>query len=375
MGRTRTGSICLKDDVIYARVRWTDDEGKRKEKIKRANNKTHARQLIQKMLREIDDYGTRFMEFEEVKFEQLADYYKKHHTKPAQFVQGRKISGRRSLHTHKYIIPIFTEHFGSKKLRSITHADLSRFRVERLNTPTRHETQRSIATVNRELEVLRNMFNIAMREGWILKNPFNSGPPLIQTAHEKMRERIITVEEEKQMLAACTGRREHLKALIICALDTGMRRGEILSLVWDDIDFENKLLHIKAFNTKTERERWLAPTPRLLAQLAMLYEKSDKNSDSRVFGIKDNFKRSFDYVRQLVGLPEVRFHDLRHTAATRLVQKDVPLPLVGRILGHTLANTTMRYVNANIETARIAAEALASFTDTENKSDSETIIH
>ena len=54
MGRIRTGSICLKDNVIYARVRWTDDDGKRKEKTKKAENKTHARQLIKKMLREID---------------------------------------------------------------------------------------------------------------------------------------------------------------------------------------------------------------------------------------------------------------------------------------------------------------------------------
>jgi integrase len=57
------------------------------------------------------------------------------------------------------------------------------------------------------------------------------------------------------------------------------------------------------------------------------------------------------------GLPDVRFHDLRHTAATRLVAAHLPLPEVGRVLGHTQANTTYRYVNANIETTRRAAAA------------------
>jgi integrase len=72
-------------------------------------------------------------------------------------------------------------------------------------------------------------------------------------------------------------------------------------------------------------------------------------------------KRSFDTVRRAVGLEDVRFHDLRHTAATRLVGANIPLSEVGRVLGHTQANTTYRYVNANLETAKRAAAALDAF--------------
>lgn len=363
MGRSREGGIKMRNGMPYARVRWIDDNGRQREKCKRADSKTQARQFIKEMIRELDDYGSQSLELELTTFNGLADYYEQQHLKPAEYVGGRKVSGLRSMHTQNYVLKVFRSYFGKKTLRSIRYGDLARFQRERINTKTIHDKQRSIATVNREFEVLRNMFNIALREGWILRNPFMSGPLLILKSHEVTRERIITPAEEELLLAACTGRRSHLRALIICALDTGMRRGEILTLTWEDVDFENQLIRVKAFNTKTQRERLLAMTPRLMKELLVLYEASTKQSAKIIFGIEDNFKKAFAYARKLAGLPEVRFHDLRHTAATRLVQQNLPLPLVGRILGHTQANTTMRYVNANVETARRAAEALTNFRD------------
>ena len=80
-----------------------------------------------------------------------------------------------------------------------------------------------------------------------------------------------------------------------------------------------------------------------------------------MFGILDNVKRSFTAARTKAGLNDVRFHDLRHTAATRLVGAHIPLSEVGRVLGHTQANTNFRYVNANVETTKRAAAALDAF--------------
>src|SRR5437868_5941731 len=81
----------------------------------------------------------------------------------------------------------------------------------RLRTPTRCKLdddgkpigQRSITSVNRELALLRRMFNVAYREGWLLKNPFHSGEPLISLADEVKRERILTRDEEARLLEAC----------------------------------------------------------------------------------------------------------------------------------------------------------------------------
>jgi integrase len=127
------------------------------------------------------------------------------------------------------------------------------------------------------------------------------------------------------------------------------------------VDLENGLLNIQAFHTKTMKERQVAITTRLALELERLKASTPDNAKGLVFGIFDNVKRSFTAARNKAGLKDVRFHDLRHTAATRLVGAHIPLSEVGRVLGHTQANTTYRYVNVNVETARRAAAALDMF--------------
>ncbi|HEX6187869.1 MAG TPA: site-specific integrase [Pyrinomonadaceae bacterium] len=134
-------------------------------------------------------------------------------------------------------------------------------------------------------------------------------------ADERKRERIVTREEELRLLTACENRyRKHLRPIVICALDTGMRRGEIFGLKWSDVDFEERVLTIRAFNTKTMQERQVSFTTRLMIELERLWEESPKNRDFLVFGFTDNVKKSWTSVRAKAGLPDVRFHDLRHTA-------------------------------------------------------------
>jgi len=109
------------------------------------------------------------------------------------------------------------------------------------------------------------------------------------------------------------------------------------------------------------RERQVAMTPRLELELRQLRQAAPPDWTGLVFGIKDTVKRSFDTAKRNANLKDVRFHDLRHTAATRLVQGHIPISEVGRVLGHTQTNTTYRYVNANAETARRATDVLAEF--------------
>jgi integrase len=220
---------------------------------------------------------------------------------------------------------------------------------------------------------LRRMLNIAEREGWITRNPFAAGDSLISVCDERKRERIITREEESRLLEACTGRRAHLRPIVICALDTGLRRGEILKLRWRDVDMEAGLIVIQAFNTKTMRERQVAITVRLYRELKKLWSSSANTSSALVFGITDTFRTAYYGACRTAGLSDVRFHDLRHTAATRLIGGDISLPEVGRLLGHTQPATTYRYVNANIETARRAAMVLDAVNSETNLESSRTI--
>lgn len=352
--------IKIIDGNYWARITYVDQYGKRRELKRRADNKTHAKQLVQKLLLEIEQYGTRSFDKAQMTFEQLIQYYQDKYLVAPKYVDGRKVAGLRGYKKSAFAIEALKEYFGKKKIRSITSGDLEGYKLTRLNTPTqRGKKQRSLATVHRELALLSRVMGVAHREGWINRNPFHATDKLISVAEEKKRDRVLTREEEKLLLEQCVGIRKHLKPIIICALDTGMRSGEMFSLKWKDVDLDKEIITIEALNTKTLQTRQVALSFRLAEELEKLFNLA-KSPEDLIFGIA-SAKRAFATARTDAKLTDLRFHDLRHTAATRLIQQGIPLQEVGRILGHTQANTTYRYVNANTDTARRAADALNQF--------------
>ncbi len=398
MARHRTGAAIVKwkekngkrIKLWYACVSYFDEQGKRRQWLKKpdeGNTKTAARELAKKMLDELEGQGEKAIDSANMTFAQLAEFYKETYLVDPEYIDGRKVVGLRNKYDFELRLNVLKIFFRGRKLRSITHGDLEKYRTTRLKTPivvgrnTRGtdkpgnpvQRQRSIATVNRELSLLRRVFNVAVENGWMLKNPFSMGKSLINPGNEKPRERILTKQEEDKLIAACTNYRAHLKPIIICALDTGMRRGEMFKLKWSDIDFANRMIFVRAFNTKTMRERQVAMTERLSQELVKIYESSNKSSDELIFNIATSIKTAFTKIKQIAGVPDLRFHDLRHTHATRLVAAHISLSEVGRALGHTQANTTYRYVNANVETARRAAAALDEFNNIDIKNERSVI--
>ncbi len=351
MSRPRTGSIFKFNGQIFARITFTDQFGKRRDIKRKAFSRTHARQIIKELLREVEEQGEQSLDSSRLTFAQLASHYKERYVTPARFIESRKVSGLRSHYEVKRIVKILEEHFGSKRLRAITHGDIVQFKTDRLDKVVKFKKapsrQRSIATVNRELAVLRRMLSIALREGWILRHPFSGSDVIISLSNEIKRTRILSTDEEELLLDACDGPRERLKAIVICALDTGMRRGEILSLRWRDVDLETRRINIQAMNTKTLKSRSVPITPRLYTELEKLPRRGQ---ETRVFGITDTIKRSWATAKRIAGIDDLKFHDLRHTCATRLVQGGLPLAEVSRILGHTSIITTFRYANSDDST-------------------------
>jgi integrase len=348
----------------WARVIYIDPEtGKLHDLSRRAESKAHAIDKRDKLIADIEATNGQSIGKERMTFADLCDYYEKHYLKEAEYVDGRKVAGLRSLATPKVQLGVLKSHFGQRQLRSLTYGAIREFRSTRLKTKTRSDTQRSITSVNRELALLRRMLNVAVSESFIVGgNPFHKGDPLISTADEKRRQRIITRDEEKALLAACDApKRGHLKAIIIAALDTGCRLGELLKLRWRDVDLDNGQINLIAFNTKTATERTVALTTRLRHELERLKAEAPDDQRMRVFGILTNVKSAFTGARSDAGLADLRFHDLRHSAATRLVGAHIPLAEVGRILGHQQPTTTYRYVNADQQTAMRAAAALDRF--------------
>ncbi|HEX3560727.1 MAG TPA: site-specific integrase [Pyrinomonadaceae bacterium] len=375
MPRIRKGAIVEKNGKVYARVRYTTEDGKRKDLWLPAKNKTHAQDIIQDKIKELKDHGEKTVDASRMTFEELASYFEKNFLIPAEYVDGRKIVGRRSVKGLKEQVEIMKSFFKGKLLRSISYGDLWRFKLLRLKTPTkRKEGTRAIASVHRELALLRRMLNIAVREQWLLKNPFHFGESLISPADEKKRERILTREEETNLLNACDQPKcKHLRAIIICALDSGMRQGEILKLKWADVDCEAGLITVCAFNTKTMKERTVAITTRLKLELERLWKSSAKNSDDLVFRYSDNVKNSFTTVREKAKLNDLRFHDLRHTHATRLDDLGFSMAKIANQLGHTQLQTTLRYVNRDKSSVLQVASALDSFNAEQQPKQQETV--
>jgi integrase len=127
------------------------------------------------------------------------------------------------------------------------------------------------------------------------------GEPLIDRSAERRRERILTLDEEKRLLASCTGRRKHIRPLIICLLDTGARRGETFKLKFSDLDFEKRLITYQALNTKTLKKRQVAMTSRVYKELTVLWEKSDRDGNSLVFNVRC-VKKAFESACREAGI-------------------------------------------------------------------------
>lgn len=342
----------------HARITYTDASGKRRNICRAVENKTEGYLLLKKLKRELEDHGEQRIDAEKMTFRQLAEVYSQRKLVPAEYQGETKVRGLRSYKQLLGHVKTLVEHFGGTRIQRITYSDLEDFRATRLQSTTKTGTTRSAAGVNRELSLMRVMLNFAKRQGWILKNPFDAGDPVIKPADEVKRERVLSFEEEDRLLLACTGRREHLRALLICALDTGLRKSEMLSLRWSDVDLDTGLIRARANTTKTRKARTVGITPRLRVELEQL-QLLASDTDARIFNQND-LKRAFGTACRLAGIEDLRWHDLRHTATTRMIEGGLAPMIVMKITGHTQHATFARYVNADDSAATRAADVLAS---------------
>ncbi len=374
----------------YARIARIDSNGKVKQFSAKAENKSHAKRLRDELIARFDDHGERAIDGARMTFRELAEEYGGRKIIPPKYHEDRKVAGLRSYKHAEGLLTTLIDHFGSRKISDIRPADLERYKQLRLDKPVEIRTRRgsehtirrarAIASVNRELTLLRTIFNDAVRNGWLARSPFASLKGLISSADERKRDRVLAFEEEELLLDACVvdsvvrynrngeelearikTKRRHLKPLLVTALDTAMRRGEILKLVWRDVDFASKTITILARNTKTATMRTVGMTSRVRDELWALWETSAKDPDDLVFGIKDTFKRSFSSACRDAGIDDFKFHDCRHTAITRMIQAGLSPMEVMKISGHTQASTFARYVNPNTQAVQRIATILDDF--------------
>lgn len=239
----------------------------------------------------------------------------------------------------------------------------------------------SASTINREIGVLSKIFSLAVANGYTNTNPVRDVKKMRVT---NKLERHLSVEEEKRMYQVCdddfsfsnlpreeqerlqrihNGEHAYLKPILIMALNTGMRKGEILNMIWDCVDFDKN--EISALNTKNGKKNTIPMSSKLRNTLLTMYKMRGQNQyvfTNPYTGTKYNdIKKCFKTVCKLAGVENLRFHDLRHTGATRMVAAGVPLPVVKQILNHANIQTTMRYAHTMREQEISAVEALANY--------------
>ena len=273
----------------------------------------------------------------------------------------------------------FREYFGEEtRISNIRYGDLETYRNLLREKPTLRGTIRCTATINREMSALRHIFSKAVEWELIEGTPFRRGRSLI-LKENNARLRYLSEEEITKLLNACS---PHLRSIVTCALNTGMRRGEILSLKWTQI--RNGFIYLQ--KTKTDEPRQI-PINEALEALFASIRKTQPTSAEHVFlfarkkmtidtnsnsGLKvinfvagdpiQNIKQGFSAALKRAGIENFRFHDLRHTFASHMIMRGASLKEVQEILGHKTMTMTLRYAHLGQEHKKKAVNLLNGLT-------------
>lgn len=236
----------------------------------------------------------------------------------ARFI-GDGMAKPHALDRLNHLLPFFAD----LRVCDVTLSRIREYRKERHRERTLKE-----ATVNRDLSVLRRLLYWAVEERLIAANPLTR---FRMERERRVKRPVMSVREERLLVAHAP---EHLRRIIRCALDTGMRRGEILSQCWEDIDFDNRILHVTHSKTPEGEARDVPLTDALYEMLLAM--RRDRGT---VFTYQGDpikiVKTTWASSLRRASLRHFRFHDLRHTANTRMMLAGVLQEVRREILGHT----------------------------------------
>jgi integrase len=249
--------------------------------------------------------------------------------------------GRSSIYMQTLQLTWWKVQLGETVLADITPPLLAEYREKLAKGETK---PRSNATVVRYLAALSHAFTVAVREWqWCEEHPVRK---VSKPKEPRGRVRFLSDEERQNLLDACQGSRNpYLSIVVVLALSTGARRGELLSLRWPDVDMKRGTL---TFHETKNGERRTVP---LTGQALVLMEQHARvrrlntqfvfpgRTGRKPLSIRDAFDNAVEHA----GISDFTFHDLRHTAASYLAMNGASLLEIADVLGHRTLDMVRRY--------------------------------
>lgn len=247
---------------------------------------------------------------------------------------------------HRDRLKVLLPYFSDVSISRISKAAVRQYRAERHHVKAITDT-----TVNRDIECLRHLLYWAVDEGLIAANPIAR----IRLERERRKKKpVLSMDEERLLLTAAS---PHLRNITIVALDTGMRRGEILHQRWDDVDFARHLLYVSHSKTPEGEAREIPLTSRVF----QFFQENQKH-DGLIFTFQGksigSLKTAWKAAIRRAGIRYIRFHYLRHTFNTRLLELGVVREVRMALLGHTFGDTHECYEHVELPLKREAIRKL-----------------
>ena len=247
---------------------------------------------------------------------------------------------QRSVKIHEHRVRTLIEYFKGYHLKRISYFTVEHYKKKRLQDGVSKET------VNKELTILKSIFNRAKEFGL-----FSGDLPKIEKFKDTQKEevRYLTEEEAQRLIGACP---EWFRPVVIFALNTGLRAGEIFSLTWDMVDLKNRQVYIQASHTKTKK-LYKIPLNNVAYNLLLELSKDRKphgyvftNSKGQPYSIDgQGYRGVFKRACKRAGITNFRFHDLRHTFASWIAMRSKDIYAVQRLLNHSDLSMTKRYAH------------------------------
>lgn len=255
---------------------------------------------------------------------------------------------KRSYASEVYRVKPLTDILGGLLLNAITPLHVVAYRDQRLSTPHPRDPSRTLATstVKLELMLLSHVFSTAITE-WGMDGLVNPVAKIRKPKSPPGRSRRLTPHEERKLLrAAYAHPNPEFYAIIVLALETACRQGELLGALWQNVNWTKRTLHLPMTKNGDARDVPLSRTA-----FAILTDHLDRKASGRIIGSYSSggsgLKSTWRFFVRSLGIDNLHFHDLRHAAVSSLIERGLNTIEVSAISGHRSMSMLKRYSHLN----------------------------